>query len=50
MMVNYQACGNAWPGQAFSLQVEEELFHERSQYQDILVFRRSHSLPFFSTL
>ncbi|VDN60809.1 unnamed protein product [Dracunculus medinensis] len=39
MMVNYQACGNAWPGQAFSLQVEEELFHERSQYQDILVFR-----------
>ena len=32
--------GGAWPGQAFSLQVEEVLFHERSKYQDVLVFKR----------
>ncbi|KAH7698389.1 Protein SPDS-1 b [Aphelenchoides avenae] len=31
--------GGAWPGQAFSLQVEEVLFHERSKYQDVLVFK-----------
>ena len=29
-----------WPGQAMSLQVEEILHHEKSQYQDILVFKR----------
>lgn len=29
-----------WPGQALSLQVEQLLHHRRSQYQDILVFRR----------
>uniref|UniRef100_A0A673UFG5 Spermidine synthase n=1 Tax=Suricata suricatta TaxID=37032 RepID=A0A673UFG5_SURSU len=28
-----------WPGQALSLQVEQLLHHQRSQYQDILVFR-----------
>ncbi|KAI9189459.1 putrescine aminopropyltransferase [Blastocladiella emersonii ATCC 22665] len=28
-----------WPGQAMSLQVEEILHVERSQYQDVLVFR-----------
>lgn len=32
--------GGAWPGQAFSLQVEEVLFHEKSKYQDVLVFKR----------
>ena len=31
---------NMWPGQAMSLQVEEILHHEKSQYQDILVFKR----------
>ncbi|KAH7697612.1 Protein SPDS-1 a, partial [Aphelenchoides avenae] len=31
--------GGAWPGQAFSLQVEKVLFHERSKYQDVLVFK-----------
>lgn len=29
-----------WPGQAMSLQVEELLHHQRSRYQEILVFRR----------
>ena len=27
-----------WPGQAMALQVDEILHHEKSQYQDILVF------------
>uniref|UniRef100_A0A914YRR9 Spermidine synthase n=1 Tax=Panagrolaimus superbus TaxID=310955 RepID=A0A914YRR9_9BILA len=31
--------GGAWPGQAFSLQIEEVLFHEKSKYQDVLVFK-----------
>uniref|UniRef100_A0A1I7YRW7 Spermidine synthase n=1 Tax=Steinernema glaseri TaxID=37863 RepID=A0A1I7YRW7_9BILA len=31
--------GGAWPGQAFSLQMEEVLFHEKSLYQDVLVFK-----------
>jgi spermidine synthase len=31
--------GDAWPGQAFSLQVEDVLFHQRSKYQDVLVFK-----------
>lgn len=34
-----------WPGQALSLQVEQLLHHQRSQYQDILVFRRYHRPP-----
>ena len=29
-----------WAGQAMSLQVEERLHHKKSQYQDILVFKR----------
>ena len=29
-----------WPGQSFCLQVEEVLHTEKSQYQDILVFKR----------
>lgn len=28
-----------WPGECFSLKVEEVLYHERSKYQDILVFK-----------
>jgi spermidine synthase len=31
--------GGAWPGQAFSLQIEQVLFHEKSKYQDVLVFK-----------
>ena len=29
-----------WPGQAFSLEIEEILYQKRSKYQDILVFKR----------
>nr|XP_014342711.1 PREDICTED: spermidine synthase [Latimeria chalumnae] len=29
-----------WPGQATSLQVEEVLYHQKSKFQDVLVFRR----------
>ncbi|VDH92172.1 spermidine synthase [Mytilus galloprovincialis] len=28
-----------WPGQCMSLQVEELLFHEKSKYQDLIVFK-----------
>ncbi|VDN27850.1 unnamed protein product [Gongylonema pulchrum] len=31
--------GALWPGQAFSLEVDQVLFHERSKYQDVLVFK-----------
>jgi spermidine synthase len=31
--------GGAWPGQAFSLQIEKVLFHQKSKYQDVLVFK-----------
>lgn len=34
-----------WPGQAMSLQVEELLHHQRSRYQEILVFRRCGAAP-----
>jgi len=27
-----------WPGQAFTIQVKQVLFHEKSKYQDVLVF------------
>jgi len=29
-----------WPGQSLSLQIEEILFHQKSKYQDVLVFKR----------
>lgn len=29
-----------WPSQSFSLKVEEQLFHEKSKFQDIRVFKR----------
>ena len=29
-----------WPGQSMSLEVEEVLHSEKSQYQDILIFQR----------
>lgn len=37
-----------WLGQAFSLKVEEVLVHERSKYQDILIFKRLAVLFWFS--
>ena len=30
-----------WPGQAMSLEVEEVLYHKKSQFQDVMVFKRS---------
>jgi len=29
-----------WPGQAFSLEIDEVLYHQQSKYQDVLVFKR----------
>jgi spermidine synthase len=29
-----------WPGQEFSIEIEEILYQQRSKYQDILVFKR----------
>ena len=29
-----------WPGQAFSLKVKKELFHQKSAYQDVKVIER----------
>ena len=29
-----------WPGQAFSLKVKEELYHQKSTYQDVKVVER----------
>jgi spermidine synthase len=31
--------GALWPGQAMTLQVEQVLYHQRSDFQDILVFK-----------
>uniref|UniRef100_A0AC35U7I6 PABS domain-containing protein n=1 Tax=Rhabditophanes sp. KR3021 TaxID=114890 RepID=A0AC35U7I6_9BILA len=39
MKSNGVEMGGAWPGQCFSLQVEKILFHEKSLYQDVLVFK-----------
>lgn len=32
---------NMWPGQAMNLKVKEVLHHEKSKYQDVLVFESS---------
>ena len=34
---------STWPGQSMSLEVEEVLHSEKSQFQDILIFQRSRS-------
>ena len=39
-----------WPGQCISLEVEETLLHERSEYQDVLVFKRFRFRLFFTSL
>ncbi len=31
--------GALWPGQAMTLQVEKVLYHQRSEFQDVLVFQ-----------
>ncbi|XP_014680963.1 PREDICTED: spermidine synthase-like [Priapulus caudatus] len=35
----FSEVNSLWPGQSMSLQVEKLLFHKRSQYQDVLVFK-----------
>jgi hypothetical protein len=39
-----------WPGQAFALEIDKVLYHEKSKYQDVLVFKRLiiHSLIILS--
>lgn len=27
-----------WPGQAFSMKVKNVLYHEKSEFQDVLIF------------
>ncbi|KAL7462731.1 hypothetical protein ACHAXS_003104, partial [Conticribra weissflogii] len=34
--------GPLWPGQAFTLQIRQVLYHQRSRFQDILVFESTH--------
>jgi len=36
----FSEINSLWPGQCMSLAVEEILFHEKSAYQDVLVFKR----------
>ena len=36
----FSELNDLWPGQSFSLQIDKVLHHEKSQYQDILVFQR----------
>ena len=31
---------NLWPGHCFSLEVDKELYHQKSKYQDVLVFNK----------
>jgi len=38
----FSELGQMWPGQALSLKVEEVLYHEKSDFQDILVFKSSN--------
>nr|CAB3266568.1 spermidine synthase [Phallusia mammillata] len=35
----FSELNNLWPGQCMSLEVEEVLFHEKSRFQDVLVFK-----------
>jgi len=36
---NNTGCGTVWSGQAISLKVDQEIFHKKSTYQDIRVFK-----------
>ena len=36
----FSELGDLWAGQSFSLEVDEVLFHEKSKYQDVMVFKR----------
>lgn len=34
------SCGSVWSGQAISLKVDDEIYHKKSMYQDVRVFKR----------
>jgi spermidine synthase len=34
----FREISNMWPGQAMTLQVKEVVHHEKSKYQDVLIF------------
>ena len=36
----FSEINDEWPGEAFSLEVEEILYSGKSKYQDILIFKR----------
>ena len=36
----FESSKTSFPGQAMALEVDEILFHEKSEYQDVLVFQR----------
>ena len=36
----FSEVNDEWPGEAFSLEVEEILYTGKSKYQDILIFKR----------
>ena len=36
----FSEVNDLWPGQAMSLQVDEVLLHEKSKFQDVMVFKR----------
>ncbi|EFA05082.1 spermidine synthase [Tribolium castaneum] len=38
----FSEINDLWPGQCMSLQVEEVLYHEKSDYQDVMVVKTKH--------
>jgi spermidine synthase len=38
----FREINKMWPGQAMTLQVNTVLHHEKSRYQDVLIFESSH--------
>ena len=37
----FREISNMWPGQAITLKVNQVLHHEKSKYQDVLIFESS---------
>ncbi|CAK5054225.1 unnamed protein product [Meloidogyne enterolobii] len=48
MHLDGQEMSGAWTGQAFSLDIDKVLFHQKSKYQDVLVLKRFFFLGFYS--
>ena len=38
----FREISGMWPGQAMTLQVKEVLHHEKSKYQDVLIFESTN--------